>query len=57
VTTDPTEMDRFIAWCRGDILDGSRDYRALDAVQRFRLYEANMEKAARDALIKINENK
>ena len=37
-----SEMDRFIAWCKGIGLDGSRDYHGLDAAKRFREYEKHI---------------
>ena len=40
--TERTEMDRFIAWCKGIGLDGSREYRGLDAAERFRAYEKHI---------------
>ena len=37
-----SEMERFIAWCKGIGLDGSRDYHGLDAAKRFREYEKHI---------------
>lgn len=49
--TERSEMERFIAWCSGDGLDGSKDYRALQAVARFRAYEAQLSEKAKVVLI------
>jgi len=49
--TERTEMDRFLDWCKGIGLDGSRDYRAIEAVVRFKQYENRIREQARNALL------
>lgn len=55
--TERTEMERYIAWCQGEGLDGSKDYRALKSVARFRIYEQRMAEEARTALIERTSGK
>ena len=49
--SERTEMDRFIAWCKGEGLDGSRDYHGLGAAERFRAYEIHIAAEARRTLM------
>jgi hypothetical protein len=46
-------MERFVDWCKGIGLDGSKDYHAMGAVERFRAYEVRLAKEARTTLIKM----
>ena len=53
--TDRTEMERFVDWCLGKPLDGSRDYHALQAIVRFRNYEQHIATEATKKLIERHD--
>ena len=53
--TNRTEMERFIAWCHGIGLDGSRDYHAIDSITRFRNYEQHIAAEATKKLIERHD--
>ena len=52
----PDWEQRYKAWCRGEPLDRSRDYHALDSIVRFEAYELHIAEQAREILIEQKEH-